>query len=50
MKFYKESVPTVYLSIDEDIVTIAEMNNDGEHKTNCYGQMEIRVPGFSFTQ
>ncbi len=43
-KFYKESVPTVYVNIDEDIVTIAEMNNDEVHKTNCYSEITISVP------
>ena len=43
-KFYKESVPTVYVNIDEEIVTIAEMNNDPDHKTNCYGEITISVP------
>ena len=44
IKFYKESVPTVYIHIDEDYTTIGEMNSDPEHKTECYGYMDIKVP------
>ena len=44
IKFYKESVPTVYINIDEDLVRIDEMNGDEDHKTNCYGDMTVKVP------
>ena len=44
IKFYKESVPTVYVNIDESLGTIADMNNDMTHSTNCYGDITITVP------
>ena len=46
--FYKESVPTVYITIDESYTPISDMNNDPNHETECYGTMDITVPkGFS---
>ena len=43
-RFYKESVPTLYVNIDETLGTIDDMNNDPNHKTNCYGEIKISVP------
>ena len=44
VKFYKESVPTINISIDESYTEISEMNNDPEHMTECYGSVDIKVP------
>ncbi|MEE3468479.1 MAG: CotH kinase family protein [Eubacterium sp.] len=37
-------IPTVRVNIDENYGTIAEMNSDGEHITECYGDMSIQTP------
>ena len=48
IKFYKESVPTVNVNIDEDLGSIAAMNNDDDHQTFCSGKMDVKVPeGFN---
>ena len=44
IRFYKESVPTVNLSIDESYTPIADMNGDEQHITECYGSVTIKVP------
>ena len=44
IKFYKESVPTVYVNIDEELGTIDAMNSDENHNTNCYGEISIKIP------
>ena len=44
IKFYKPSVPTVYVNIDESLGTINDMNNSKEHNVNCYGEMTVKVP------
>ena len=40
----KSTIPVVYFNIDESQGTIAEMNNDSEHNTECYGAMTVEVP------
>ena len=37
-------IPTVHVNIDESDGTIAEMNNDPNHQTECYGSMSVNVP------
>ena len=37
-------MPTINFNLDESQGTIAEMNNDSEHKTECYGDMSIEIP------
>ena len=44
IKFYKESVPTVNINIDESYTPIADMNADPGHMTECYGSIDITVP------
>lgn len=39
-----DMLPTVYLNIDESIQTIANMNNDDDHNTECYGNMTLQIP------
>ncbi len=43
-EFAESSVPVIYLEIDESKGTIADMNSDPKHKTECYGDMTIKVP------
>lgn len=43
-EFVKSSVPVIYFDLDESEGTIAEMNSDSNHETECYGNMNIRVP------
>ena len=42
--FGVEDIPTVEFNIDESEGTIADMHNDKKHKTECVGDMTIRVP------
>ena len=44
IKFYKETLPTVYVNIDESLGTIDDMNSDEAHETRCYGSISITVP------
>ncbi|MCQ2491864.1 MAG: CotH kinase family protein [Lachnospiraceae bacterium] len=44
IEFVKSSIPVVYLDIDESEGTIGEMNSDGDHEAECYGNMTIQVP------
>lgn len=44
VEFVESSLPVVYLNLDESIGTIAEMNNDSDHDTECYGDMTIQIP------
>ncbi|MCR4604972.1 MAG: CotH kinase family protein [Eubacterium sp.] len=44
LAFMAFDIPTINLQIDESQGTIAEMNNDSDHKTECYGNMKIEVP------
>ncbi len=37
-------IPTVSVNIDESEGTIAEMNNDERHQTECYGNVTIQSP------
>ncbi len=37
-------IPTVNVNIDENDGTIAEMNNDPVHNTECYGNIKIETP------
>ncbi len=37
-------IPTVNVNIDESEGTIAEMNNDEAHQTECYGKVTIQSP------
>ena len=42
--FTAETVPVMDISIDESEGTIAEMNNDPDHLTECYGSVTLNVP------
>jgi uncharacterized repeat protein (TIGR02543 family) len=42
--FLKSDIPTVDFQLDETQGTIAEMNGDSAHNTECYGQVTLRVP------
>ncbi|MEE3460050.1 MAG: YifB family Mg chelatase-like AAA ATPase, partial [Candidatus Faecousia sp.] len=44
IRFYRETLPTVYVHIDESIGSVEAMNADPDHHTRCYGSIEIRVP------
>lgn len=44
IRFYRESIPTVYVNIDETLGSIEAMNADPVHETVCYGSLTIRVP------
>ncbi|MCR5624391.1 MAG: CotH kinase family protein [Lachnospiraceae bacterium] len=44
IKFYKESIPTVNINIDESLGTIDEMNSSKDHSVECYGNIDITVP------
>ena len=39
-----DKLPAVYIDIDESIQSIAAMNGDDEHNTECYGNMTLTVP------
>lgn len=43
-EFVEGSIPVVYLNIDESEGSIAAMNSDSSHDTECYGNMDIVVP------
>lgn len=42
--FAKSTVPMVYFNIDESQGSIAAMNGDAEHDTECYGKMTVEIP------
>ncbi len=42
--FTANTVPVVDVNIDESDGSIAEMNNDTDHKTECYGNITVNVP------
>lgn len=42
--FMKNDIPMIDFSIDESMGSIAEMNGDVEHNTECYGNMTLRIP------
>lgn len=42
--FLKNDIPTVEFDLDETQGTIAEMNGDREHNTECYGKVTLIVP------
>jgi len=44
IEFAESSLPVVYLDIDESEGTIAEMNSDPAHETECYGDMTVQIP------
>ncbi len=44
LEFVQSSIPVVYLDIDEAEGSIAAMNGDDEHETECYGNMTVQVP------
>ena len=44
IRFYRETLPTVYVHIDESLGSVEAMNADPDHHTRCYGSIEIRVP------
>lgn len=42
--FMKSDVPTISFDIDESEGSIAEMNSDSSHNTECYGNMSLDIP------
>ncbi len=42
--FSESSTPVMDFSIDEELGTIAEMNADSNHDTECYGDVTLQVP------
>jgi hypothetical protein len=44
LMFVAYSVPVVDVNVDESLGTIAAMNGDKEHQTECYGDMTINIP------
>ena len=44
IEFAESSIPVLYFNIDESLGTVEAMNADSEHDTECYGNMDIRVP------
>ncbi len=42
--FMKSSIPMVSFDIDESEGSIAEMNGDQSHNSECYGKVSINVP------
>ena len=44
IEFAEGSIPVLDFHIDETLGSIAEMNADDEHQTECYGDFDIMVP------
>lgn len=44
VEFVQSSLPTLYFNIDESQGTISDMNSDGSHQTECFGDMTMQVP------
>ncbi len=44
IRFYRESLPVIFVDIDESLGTVADMNASPDHHTRCYGSVSIRVP------
>lgn len=42
--FMKNDLPTVIFDLDESQGSIAQMNSDSEHDTECYGNVTLRIP------
>lgn len=42
--FLKSDIPMVEFDLDESQGSIAAMNGDSEHNTECYGKMTVSVP------
>ena len=40
----EETLPILYINIDESKGTIADMNNDNDHNTKCYGSISFSIP------
>lgn len=45
IEFAESSLPVMYFNIDETLGTIAAMNADETHNTECYGSVDIEIPG-----
>lgn len=41
IQFVAESIPLINIRIDESQGTVVAMNDDPEHETKCYGEMDI---------
>lgn len=39
-----DNLPVIYLNLDESQGTIAAMDNDQQHNTECYGDMSVETP------
>jgi uncharacterized repeat protein (TIGR02543 family) len=44
VEFVESSLPVIYFNLDESQGTIAEMNSDENHDTECYGTMNVQIP------
>lgn len=44
IEFVESSVPVIYFNIDESEGSIAAMNQDASHETECYGDMTVQIP------
>ena len=44
VEFAENSIPVVYVNIDESKGTIDAMNSSFNHSVECYGSMDIQVP------
>ncbi len=44
IEFAEQSLPVLYFNIDETMGTVAEMNSDPEHDTECYGDVTVQIP------
>ena len=42
--FSEGSTPVVDFSLDESLGSIAEMNGDSSHESECYGEVTVQVP------
>lgn len=42
--FLKNDIPMVEFQLDESQGSIAEMNGDGSHDTECYGKVTLNIP------
>ena len=42
--FVENTIPVMYIDIDESLGTIDAMNADDDHETKCYGDLRIEVP------
>ena len=44
IEFAENSLPVLWFDIDETQGTVAAMNNDENHDTECYGKVTVQIP------